>query len=66
MRVGVRLGVDVGTVRIGVARSDPLGHMALPLETVRWLVLVVVVYTAASILLTARRERQLVAASGNE
>ena len=34
MRVGVRLGVDVGTVRIGVARSDPHGMLATPLETV--------------------------------
>lgn len=35
MRPGVRLGIDVGSVRIGVARSDPLGRMAIPLETVR-------------------------------
>ncbi len=35
MRYGVRLGVDVGTVRIGVARSDPGGLLASPLETVR-------------------------------
>jgi len=35
MRPGVRLGVDVGTVRIGVARSDPHGVLATPLETVR-------------------------------
>lgn len=34
MRQGVRLAVDVGTVRIGVARSDPLGMLASPLETV--------------------------------
>ncbi len=34
MRLGVRLGVDVGTVRIGVARSDPHGILASPLETV--------------------------------
>lgn len=34
MRRGVRLGVDVGTVRIGVARSDPDGILASPLETV--------------------------------
>jgi len=31
----VRLGVDVGTVRIGVARSDPSGLLATPVETVR-------------------------------
>lgn len=31
---GVRLGVDVGTVRIGVARSDPDGLVATPVETV--------------------------------
>lgn len=34
MREGSRLGVDVGTVRIGVARSDPSGLLASPLETV--------------------------------
>jgi putative Holliday junction resolvase len=32
---GRRLGVDVGTVRIGVAASDPDGILATPLETVR-------------------------------
>ncbi|GGS77500.1 putative pre-16S rRNA nuclease [Planobispora rosea] len=35
MRNGVRLGVDVGSVRIGVARSDPSGLLATPVETVR-------------------------------
>ena len=35
MRPGVRVGVDVGSVRIGVARSDPDGVLASPLETVR-------------------------------
>jgi putative holliday junction resolvase len=35
MRTGVRLGVDVGSVRIGVARSDPGGVLASPLGTVR-------------------------------
>jgi putative Holliday junction resolvase len=35
MRTGVRLGVDVGTVRIGIARSDPGGILASPLETVQ-------------------------------
>lgn len=34
MRAGVRLGVDVGRARIGVARSDPHGMLATPLETV--------------------------------
>ncbi|MBC7518136.1 MAG: Holliday junction resolvase RuvX [Microbacteriaceae bacterium] len=34
MRTGVRLGVDVGKVRIGVARSDLHGMLALPIETV--------------------------------
>lgn len=34
MRAGVRLAVDVGTVRIGVARSDALGMLASPVETV--------------------------------
>jgi putative Holliday junction resolvase len=32
---GRRLGVDVGSVRIGVAVSDPDGILATPLETVR-------------------------------
>jgi len=31
---GRRLGVDVGSVRIGVALSDPAGILASPLETV--------------------------------
>lgn len=31
---GARLGVDVGTVRIGVAASDPEGLMAFPVDTV--------------------------------
>ncbi|WP_242894198.1 Holliday junction resolvase RuvX [Actinomadura litoris] len=35
MRPGVRLGVDVGTVRVGVARCDPGGILASPLETVK-------------------------------
>jgi putative Holliday junction resolvase len=30
---GVRLGVDVGTVRVGVAVSDPAGLLASPLVT---------------------------------
>ena len=34
MRQGVRVGVDVGKVRIGVARSDPHGMLATPVETV--------------------------------
>jgi putative holliday junction resolvase len=34
MRQGVRLAVDVGSVRIGVARSDPEGLLASPLATV--------------------------------
>lgn len=32
---GRRLGVDVGSVRIGVALSDPDGILATPVETVR-------------------------------
>lgn len=35
MRAGVRLGVDVGRARIGVARCDPRAMLATPLETVR-------------------------------
>lgn len=34
MRTGVRLAVDVGKARIGVARSDPHGMLATPVETV--------------------------------
>ncbi len=34
MRRGVRLGVDVGSVRIGVARCDASGLLASPLDTV--------------------------------
>ncbi|MET3768087.1 putative Holliday junction resolvase [Marisediminicola sp. UYEF4] len=34
MRPGVRIGVDVGTARIGVARSDVHGMLAMPVETV--------------------------------
>lgn len=33
-RRGPRLGVDVGRVRVGVARSDPDGLLATPVETV--------------------------------
>ncbi|MGB8391822.1 Holliday junction resolvase RuvX [Mycobacterium sp.] len=32
---GRRLGIDVGSVRIGVAGSDPDGILATPVETVR-------------------------------
>lgn len=35
MRSGVRIGVDVGTVRVGVSRSDRNGILATPVETVR-------------------------------
>ncbi len=34
MRTGVRIGVDVGDVRIGIARSDPSGLLAVPVEVV--------------------------------
>jgi putative Holliday junction resolvase len=34
VRLGVRLGVDVGDVRIGVAACDPSGSIASPVETV--------------------------------
>jgi len=33
MRAGVRLGVDVGSVRVGLAASDPGGVLATPVET---------------------------------
>jgi putative pre-16S rRNA nuclease len=35
VRSGVRLGVDVGSVRVGLARSDPGGVLASPLATIR-------------------------------
>lgn len=35
MRTGVRLGIDVGEVRVGVARCDPAGILAVPAETIR-------------------------------
>ena len=34
MRRGVRLGLDPGEARIGVARCDPSGMIATPVETV--------------------------------
>ncbi|HCB06586.1 MAG TPA: Holliday junction resolvase RuvX [Nocardioides bacterium] len=34
MRQGVRIGLDPGDARIGVARSDPSGLLATPVETV--------------------------------
>ncbi|MDQ1483635.1 MAG: putative pre6S rRNA nuclease [Actinomycetota bacterium] len=33
MRSGIRLGVDVGSVRVGVAASDPAGILATPTQT---------------------------------
>ena len=33
-RRGVRLGIDVGKARVGVARCDPDGLLAIPVETV--------------------------------
>jgi putative Holliday junction resolvase len=35
LRTGVRLGVDPGSVRIGIARCDPAGVLASPLTSVR-------------------------------
>lgn len=35
MRRGVRIGVDVGEARIGLAQCDPSGMLATPVETVR-------------------------------
>ena len=35
MTTGVRLAVDVGTVRVGVAGSDPAGMLATPLTALR-------------------------------
>ena len=33
IRRGVRIGVDVGSVRVGVARTDPDGVLAVPVAT---------------------------------
>ncbi|WP_309129273.1 Holliday junction resolvase RuvX [Microbacterium sp.] len=33
-RRGIRLGIDVGKARVGVARCDPDGMLAVPVETV--------------------------------
>ena len=35
MRPGVRIGVDVGSVRVGVAACDPAGLIATPVSTLR-------------------------------
>jgi len=35
VRPGTRIGIDVGTVRVGVARTDPAGTMTLPVRTLR-------------------------------
>jgi putative Holliday junction resolvase len=35
MRLGVRVGVDVGAVRVGVAASDPSGVLASPVVVLR-------------------------------
>ena len=35
MRPGIRLGVDVGRARVGVARCDPDGLLATPVETIQ-------------------------------
>jgi putative Holliday junction resolvase len=35
VRQGIRLGIDPGDARIGVARSDPSGLLATPVETVK-------------------------------
>lgn len=35
MRPGVRIAIDPGAVRVGVARSDPRGTLAVPLLTLK-------------------------------
>lgn len=35
MTEGVRIGVDVGSVRVGVAASDPDGRMAFPVKVLQ-------------------------------
>jgi putative Holliday junction resolvase len=34
-RMGVRVGVDVGTIRVGIAASDPEARIAFPVTTLR-------------------------------
>ncbi len=34
-RRGIRIGLDVGSVRVGVARTDPDGVLAVPVATVK-------------------------------
>lgn len=34
-RPGIRIGLDVGSVRVGVARTDPEGMLAVPIATVK-------------------------------
>lgn len=34
VRPGVRMGVDVGEVRVGLAASDPAGMLAFPVQTI--------------------------------
>lgn len=34
-RPGVRIGLDVGTVRLGIASSDPHGMLATPVRTIK-------------------------------
>ena len=34
MRTGIRIACDVGRARIGIARSDPMGVLAVPLEAI--------------------------------
>ena len=33
IRSGIRIGIDVGSVRVGVARTDPDGLLAVPVAT---------------------------------
>jgi len=35
MRTGVRIGIDVGSVRVGIARSDASGTLAVPVQTLK-------------------------------
>lgn len=35
IRRGIRIGVDVGTVRVGISRCDPEGILTMPVETLQ-------------------------------
>jgi len=57
--VGAALGLIIGSIPAVIVAV--VWVTSLPLKTVQWLVIVVVVYTATNMLLAARRERRIAA-----